>query len=98
MRFVFVLAFVAISAIPSSDAARSKSREKLPIKEEEVTGLGASADSRLSTINSADGQQGKASGKFCFIFVVVIISLLLLLLLLFRCCCNNCWCCEYFFD
>jgi hypothetical protein len=64
MRLVFILAFVAVLAIPSSSAARSKTREKLPIKEEEVTGLGASADSRLSTINAADGQQGKASGKF----------------------------------
>ena len=41
---------ILVTTLTRVDAARSKSREKLPIKEEDVTGLGAVADSRMASI------------------------------------------------
>ena len=63
MNLALIIVLIATSAIPSSVSARSKSREKLPIREEEVTGLGPGADSRMATISTADGQHSKASGR-----------------------------------
>ncbi len=68
MNVLLMLVLVATSVIPSTESARSKSREKLPIREEEVTGLGPGADSRMATISTAEGQHSKASGRFRHVF------------------------------
>lgn len=48
---------ILVTTLTRVHSARSKTREKLPIKEDEVTGLGAVADSRMASIRLTNKRQ-----------------------------------------